>query len=245
MKTAVQIAEERVLLEELELLQKVLLVKEQEQELRKCEADPWYWFQKYVWTADEIDPFEPIKKYPDWEFLHDYCRIWQAYPDIRLIAIEKSRRVLGTLSFVGLFLWDALFNDARVNIITSTNEEKANIQIERRAWVMYQHLPEWMRLAVPARRVYCKLIVPGKDVNPNLEKKSSSLIWSVPQENEQARGETASNYLFDEVVAQSQAERNYMAAMPAVEVGKRIGPRIVLISTTGTGFFDRLVHDKL
>lgn len=242
MKTPVQVAEEKYLLGELEKIKAVLVTREHEVELQRCAADPWYWFQKYVYTVDEKDPYAPVKKYPDWSILEDYCTLWKAYPEVRQIALEKSRRVLATLSFVGLFLWDSMFLDGRLNIITSQNEEKANIQIERRAWVMYEHLPEWMQEAIPAKKIFGKLHVFG---SRDLRKKVPSLIWSVPQENEQARGETGSNYLFDEVVAQTEAEKNYMAAMPAVELGVKIGARIILISTAGTGFFDRLVHDTI
>lgn len=241
-KTVVELAEEQQLKERLIQLHAALAVKEQEVEIKRCIADPWYWLQQFVYTLDEIDPTLPIKKYPDWPMLHDRVRVWNAYPKIRQIAEEKSRRVLATLTWDALFLWDALFIDGRKNIITSQNEEKANIQIENRIAVMYDNLPQWMKDAYPAKATFGKFTVYG---GSGTRKRIGSLIWSVPQENEQVRGETASNFLFDEVGFQTQGERNYNAAKPAVEMGKEIGPRIIMVSTATTGFWDRLIHDNL
>lgn len=245
MKTPVQIAEERILLEELAQIEQELVSREHEDELRRCRLDPWYFFQTYVYTVDETDHRNPLKKYPDFEYCHDQIRIWEAWPRIRAIALEKSRRVIGTITWVNLLAWDCLFNPGRLQIIISQNEEKANRQIEQRAWIMYVNLPDWMKNHFQARKIFGKFIVPGKDVSPKLSKVASSLVWSVPQENEQARGETAANFLLDEVVAQTEAEKNIMAIIPAAEFGKAEGPRVILISTAGRGIFERVVKDML
>lgn len=244
--TPIEIAERDQLVKELAAIERILIDKEHEEEIQRCEADPAYWATTYVKTLDEEDPVDPIKPYPNYDYCLDVIDIWQAWPApwARALAFEKSRRVLLTLTLMMLFLHDTMFKPARTNIVVSQNEEKANIQIERRAWFMYQSLPDWMRAAYPARCIRGKLIFPGKEINPDVRKTATSLIWSVPQENEQVRGETFSNYLMDEVGAQTNAENNLLAALPAAALGKPIGPRIILIGTAAKGFWERVTNDK-
>jgi len=238
-------AEMLLLEQEIKDLQSTLVTKTHEEEMERCKEDPWYFLVNYVKTLDDKDQVQPIKDFPEFHFAWDMVRMWQAYPYIRAYLYEKSRRMLCTLAHMGLCTHNAMFFDGRANYVVSQNQEKAAIQIERRAAVMYSNLPDWMRAAFPAKPTFCKLIFFGDDKVKGTRKKAGSVIWSVPQEGEQLRGETPSNVIFDEVGAQSQAESNYSALYPALEMGVLHGPRFVGIGTAATGFWDKLVHDLL
>jgi hypothetical protein len=127
MLTPIEIAERNKLLAELSLIEEAIVSREHEAEIRRCASDPWYWFTKYVKTVDEEDPTDPIKPYPDYEYLHDVIKLWQLAPAVRALAFEKSRRMLLTLTVMGLLVWDSMFLDGRIQIIISQNEEKANV----------------------------------------------------------------------------------------------------------------------
>jgi len=249
---------------------KRLLTASHESELERCRKDVWYFATTYCKTLDETRPDDPdagdmdelvvgetekgrILRYPSWPMLHDMFRLWMAYPEIRIYMIEKSRRMLVTLTHVGpLFVHDCMFHSGSMNFITSMNEEKASKQIERRAAIVYEHLPEWMKAVYPAKATYCHMVFPGKNnaqkygfKKDDLRKPLTSEIWSVPQRGEQTRSETPSNVLFDEIVAQDMAEMNFTALWPALEAGKKVGPRFIGVSTAGVGFFDRAIHDRM
>src|SRR3989304_6856806 len=148
---------------ELGILSSAMVSKKQEVELQLCAKNPWYWAQKYLYTLAEDDLETPIKKHPDWPLLHDMFRIWMSYPLIRFIHYEKSRRQVVTLTHCALFLHDAMFFDGRLNFIISQNEEKANIQVERRCAIMYDKLPDWMKAVFPAKSIFCQMIFFGND----------------------------------------------------------------------------------
>lgn len=250
--TIAERAELALLEREIALIHGRLISAAEEAEIARCAADPWYWLQNYVTTLDEVDLIDPLKRFPDYEYCHDIVRCWMAYPDYRLFVLEKSRRMLVTLTVVALLLHDAQFGDGRQNFIVSQNEAKADNQIQRRAKIMYDNQPDFLRAAFPAKAIECYMIFPGQDKadkfgidKSKLRKRATCEIWSVPQKGEQIRGETPSNVLFDEVVAQSEAESNYNALKPALEAGKKHGARFWAVSTAGIGFFDRLVHDRL
>jgi len=174
---ASELAELKQLQQDVASIDAALITHEQQGEIDRCKASPWYWLQKYVYTLDEKDIQDPIKKYPDFPYLEHICDLWMAYPYVRFLAIEKSRRTLQTLTFMALFTWDAQFFDGRQNIVVSTNDEKAKLQLRRRSKIFYDNQPEWLKKVYPAKFIDNKAFWWGKEDVPTSNKEATSIIW--------------------------------------------------------------------
>lgn len=118
--------------------------------------------------------------------------------------------MLVTWLFVACHLWDSMFHDGRRIFFQSKKEKDANANVDR-AKLIYQHLPEQMRMKHKAKEpmAYLKLEFP----------KQNSLIEGTPQGDSVLRQYTASRIFSDEMAFQEQAEEAFIAAKPTVTGG--------------------------
>ncbi|MBL7197756.1 MAG: hypothetical protein ISS47_06620 [Candidatus Omnitrophica bacterium] len=206
--------------------QAVMTEEEQGQAIIKITRHPWYWIQEMVYTNDEHDGENPIKKFPDKEHLKIICDYWHREP---LILIPKSRQLMMTWLFVACYLWDTQFARGRLNFFQSKKEEDAD-RLVKRAYFIWQHQPDWIKNTFPAAYRFCHLEFP----------QGSSEIWGVPQGGDQLRSHTASGIFSDEMAFQPEAESAYTGAKPTIDGGGRFTG----VSSAHPGFFQYLVEDK-
>ena len=188
---------------------------------------PWHWIREMAWTRDEHDRENPVKRFPDKDYLRALCELWYVE---RLLLVPKSRQLMVTWLFTACYLWDTQFGQERLNFFQSKKEEDAD-RIVGRAWFIYDHQPAWIKAIFPAEYTYCHLRF----------KKSGSEIWGVPQGGDQIRSHTASGIFSDEIGFQPEAEDAYSGAKPTIDGGGRFTG----VSSANPGFFQFLVENKL
>ena len=202
-----------------------------QKELEHCKNDLLYWLTEYVYSLDEHDKENPVKKLPmEKEYLRDMVTL---FLNERLLLIEKSRQMMVTWFMVAAHLWDAMFHAGRRIAFQSKKEQDANNLVDRAKFI-YEHLPEFMK-QVQYRAdpyAYCKLQF-GK---------LNSIIQGIPQGPEQLRQYTYSRVFNDEMPFQEQKEEAYIAALPTIKGG---GSYIGCGSPNFKEFFYLLKSDKI
>lgn len=193
--------------------------------------DPWEFLSTCVYTIDQVDQLNPIKKFPSFHnYLYVYTRLWERYPKI---AVPKSRRMIMSWTNIALYLHDTLFRVGRYNGFVSRKEDAAD-ELVKRAEFIYDHIPESVipKDLLPRKKSrFCVLEYP--DINSKIE--------GFPQGADQLRQFTFSGLFFDEMAFMEDAQAAYSASLPTLEGGGRFTG----VSSPAPGFFKALVFDQL
>lgn len=201
------------------------------QKLKRYRTDPWAFCTDGVYTLDQADKIEPIKRFPS---QHDYLRLYTLiWLRERLIAVPKSRRMFMSWMNIILYTWDTAFHIGRFNAFVSKKEEDANELVVRAKFVL-DRIPE---ACIPKALMPKYEYTFGKLRFPEL----NSMIQGFPQGADQLRQFTFSGILADEMAFWDNAEDMYSGAFPTLEGGGRF----TAISSAAPGFFKYLVHDQL
>ncbi len=208
-----------------------------------CVRDPYHWLIHWARTLDSHDNENPIKPFPDKEYLKVLVDIWL---NNKLLLLPKSRQMMVSWVIVALYLWDTQFHMAKLTFFQSKREDDAD-DLVRRAKFIYDHQPKflkryydgskWINLKVnpqvpESRHVFCKLALPA----------IHSEIRGIPQGGDIIRMQTSSGILADEMAFQPEAEAAYTAAKPTLSAQGRFTG----VSTAeDNSFFEDLVFDKL
>ncbi len=199
--------------------------------IEKLRSDPWLFCSTCVFTLDQVDKENPIKRFPkDFEYLKLYAKIWQRE---RLIAVPKSRRMFMSWANIALYLWDTMFHIGRLNAFVSKKEDDADDLVKRAKFIL-DNIPE---SELPKEFIPKYDYVFGELRFPEINSK----IAGYPQGADQLRAYTFSGILADEAAFWEQAEKMYAASFPTLEGGGRM----TMISSPGPGFFKRLVFDQM
>ena len=198
--------------------------------LDRIRNDPWE-FLKCVYTKDEIDPVNPIKKFPvHLEYLHYFVRIWEKE---KLLVVPKSRRMKMSWVNVSLFVWEAMFHVGRRIAFVSKKEEGSIDLIKRAAFIAANLDKNMISKELIPKFIHSK----GKLEFPEME----SAIEGYPSGADQLRQYTFSGIMVDEHAFLPNAEEMYGASMPTTEGGGRF----VSLSSAAPGFMRKLVYDKI
>lgn len=198
---------------------------------KAVKRDPWEFLTKMVFTKDEVDRQNPIKRFPaHLSYQKLYMRLWQKYPKI---IVPKSRRMMMSWTNIALYVWDTMFNVGRQQAFVSKKETDSHELIERAKFIVehldYEYIPKEL---LPKHN--CKF---GELSFPEIE----SRIMGFPSGADQLRQFTFSGMLFDEAAFWDNAEEAYSSSVPTIEGGGRM----TLISSPAPGFFKRIVFDEL
>lgn len=193
-------------------------------------SDPWAFLCECCWTRDQVDRVNPIKRFPQWEYLQFYTRAWQHK---KLIAVPKSRRMTMSWTNIALYLWEAMFHGGQDFAFVSKKEDDA-AELVRRAEFIYDHIPQDKipREYLPKKETRAK---PPALIFPEINSK----IQGYPMGADQLRQFTFSGILGDECAFWEEAQTFYRGAAPTIEGGGRM----TLISSRAPGFFQRLCYD--
>lgn len=192
-----------------------------EQEL--CKRDLWHWLTHWVWTQDQKDEADSIKRLPRKAYFREIVDSWLAEP---LLLIPKSRQMMVTWLLVAINLWLAQFHTDR-NVFLQSKKEKDAFDLLGRMKFIWENQPFFMR-------PFCKW-TEGEAKFSYLR----SMVRAIPQGGDQIRMQTASSILMDEVGFMEEAEEAYTAAKPSIDGGGRI----TMVSTANPGFFCDLVNE--
>ena len=200
---------------------------------KRYQKDPLAFLEECVFTLDQVDQKDPIKKFPThYEYLRFYVKLWMKYP---LIAIPKSRRMTMSWVNIALYLWDTIFKEGRFNALVSKKEDDAKELVEKAKFI-FEHIPEDK---IP------------KNLLPKMKEKMQPPMLTFPELNsklqgfpmgaDQLRQFTFSGILGDEVAFWPEAQKFYAASLPTLEGGGRAS----FISSPAPGFFKKIVFDTV
>lgn len=185
-----------------------------------------------IWTKDERDRVNPIKPFPDEEYLHDVLDgihygtvepegLYFSLHEAHLHAIEKSRQMFISTCLLLYFCWECAFEEARSVLVSKVTEEEAIKLLRDKVRFPYKKWPEWLRRRIklsegPRERI---------DFTP-----TGSTMTGVAENvaKREARGGTATDVLVDEACYQDELGSILEAAQP-------MASRIVMVSTPELG----------
>lgn len=192
--------------------------------------DPWSFLTECVRTKDEVDAKNPIKLFPDKEYLKLYCKFWKTYP---LMAVPKTRRMTMSWVTISLYVWDAIFHKGRFFAFVSKKEDDANELVKRAVFILenLDHTKISKELIPKWHYKFCSLEF----------QELGSKIQGFPQGADQLRQFTFSGIFGDESAFWENAERFYGASFPTLDGGGRM----TLVSSPAPGFFKKLCFDAM
>lgn len=206
------------------------------EQLRK---DPWLFLTHCIYTKDEVDTVNPIKKYPaHLEYARFIALMWQRH---KKIAIPKSRRMTVSWTCLALITHDIIFHKGRNWAVTSRKEEAAR-ELVSRIEFMIQHIPK----DILPPDLIPKMKRGGMQSSPpSIEfPETHSKVQGFPQGGDQLRQYGFSGIFEDECAFQEESEDTFAAAEPTI----RGGGRFIKVSSRAIddgGFFKKIVFDKL
>ena len=202
--------------------------------LMRWRAHPWNLVEDgAVWTLDSVDLKNPIKKYPNLEYLKTVSNIWLE-ADPPLVAFPKSRRMMMSWLVILLHLHLAMFNEGSRVYIQSEKEPKSAELLDRAEFI-YDHIPPDLmpNWALPKLRRFKK--------PPKIEfEKLNSFMEGVPEGARQLAQFTASAVVMDEAAFWHLGRESFAALKPTTEGGGRV----TVLSSAQRGWFYNLVYDQ-
>lgn len=202
--------------------------------------DAYYFLTHFLYT---LDPHYSggIHLFPNKRYLEYLTEQWLQY---RLLLVPKSRQMMISWLFVGLYTWETFAFTGRYTFFQSRKEELSGygspLSLLSRTKFIYDHFPE-----VIQRKYFIQTTKrpPLFTVTNN-----SSVIHAVSQDADVGKTYTATGILADELAAQTRAREAMISVMPTLgDKGKYTG-----VSTPkgkkdqlGVNLFYGLVSDKI
>jgi len=193
----------------------------------------WKFMSECVWTQDQVDKSNPVKKYPDDDSPKGPYLKYMVNKMVieQLLAVVKNRRMIQTWSMCGVGIWDAMFFEGRKIAFISKKEEDSD-ELVRRCEFIYDNIPKELLPVKPEKKYkFCHLEFP--------ELKSE--IIGVAQGPDQLRQHTCSRIFADEIGFWEKARSTFVAMKPTLDGGGQV----CLCSTRFPGFFKQLIEDSL
>ncbi len=191
-----------------------------------CRLDPWFFIKNFMFTMDEHDLKNPIKRFPAHLYAEKITRAWHKH---NKLGIVKARQIMLSWLMVGLYFWLAFFHKGALVFFVSKKEEDADSLLDR-ARIIYDNLPEPWKIGNPVSQKYCHLEFPDQH----------SRIRALPSGTNQIRMHTSSGILLDEAAFQDNQRDNCTSAFPSV----RRGGKLTLVSTpNGPNYFSEIIND--
>jgi hypothetical protein len=229
---SVKLLRDKVLLQEqlLKAQQKELWAKMVDREATSEVESAKIFFFKFAKTFDPHDEKHPIKHFPEKDYIHKFIETWVG---TRLLAVSKSRQMLGTWLCVTAYAWDSYRHDGRFTIFKSVDRKRAGLEklsLLWRAKHIHDNLPSCVRPRITVKRKDQMLIYPD----------TNGAILAMSMEGDDSVSYTATGVLDDELAVQQYGEAGFTAVQPLLgETG-----RYTAISTPrGENFWWRLTHD--
>lgn len=203
--------------------------------------NPWVFMTNFVYTMDpHAKGGKVVKLFPSYKYLRWLTQTWERE---RLLLVSKSRQMLISWLFVGLYVWDSMAHYGRFTFFQSKKEDDAGftntgatrfgLSLCSRAEWIWNHLPEAIKLQNP--------ITTSKKPPLMTFSRTMSVIQGISQDSEAPRQYTATGFLGDELAFQERAERGVTAAIPTLDTqGRYTG----VSSANGKNFFYLLLQDR-
>jgi phage FluMu gp28-like protein len=198
------------------------------QNMSRWHKDPWSMVKDgVIYTLDQVDLSNPIKRFPANPWLETITREWEAN---KLLAVPKSRRMMLTWLMIYLHLWIAMWHPGAAVFLVSESERKSADMIEKADFI-FRHIPDNVMLKPKIKRKQCLIEFPGLD----------SYIMGIPEGENQLRQYTATALMFDEWAFWERPLESLAAAKPSITGGGKL----TIVSTPGHDAFYNLCFDQM
>ena len=200
----------------------------QDNQVQHMIADPLIWLQNYTKTKDshwrEAGALSPYRPFPNKAYFRPMVESFQKEP---VLFVEKSRDMMASWLFVGLFTHAAMTTPGIEVLFQSQKEEKA-FELVDYAKILYEQQHELLRKAYPLRsRIHAR---------GTLEFAHGSRIIGIPGGGDQIRSYHPWGLFQDEAAFMPEAGESYDHAVPVCQ-------KIVVVSSAGPGWFADFVND--
>src|SRR5947207_1922294 len=191
-------------------------------DVRAMVADPLVWLQNHTRTKDshwkEAGVGSPYRPFPHKPYFQSLVDDFEREP---VLFVEKSRDMMASWLFVGLFTHAAMTTEGIEVLFQSQKEEKA-FELVEYAKILYQQSDEAIRNAYPLSK--------GRQPDGVLEFAHGSRIIGIPGGGDQVRSYHPWGLFQDEAAFMPEAGEAYDNAVPVCE-------KIVVVSSAGPGWF--------
>jgi len=211
-------------------------------EWAKCHEDPYYWLTNWAFTLDVHDPKNPQKPFPDKEYLRIIVDKWLEH---KILLFPKSRQMMMSWVFTGLYLWDTQFHYGKLTFFQSKKADDAN-DLVKRAKLIWDNEPSFLKRYYKRgefHKLNCNPQNQGNHVYSLLTFPDiKSEIRGVPEGGDVVRMHTLSGMLSDESAFQPEMASAFTALKPTLSSGGRL----TCVSTANDNtWFEEAVFDLL
>lgn len=200
--------------------------------------DPWKFLTECVFTRDAVDQLNPVKMFPDYDYLKYFTYIWL---NKKRIAVPKSRRMTMSWTCIALTLWDCIFHPGREWAFASKKEDDAAELVARAQFIFRKIPPDKIPKALLPTIMGGKMTKSPPRLEFDFGNENTSYIYGSAMGADQLRQFTFSGIFGDECAFWPEAEEFYTGAKPTTDGGGRM----VLVSSRSPGFFKRIVFDQI
>ena len=196
-------------------------------EIADCAESFEYFVFRWAKTFDPHDKLNPVKNFPDKQYLRYLAKEFQHGPDIQYIA--KSRQLMVSWLLAARTVWEILYHPHAWAVFQSKKLEDAaemiydTVPSKARASFIMAHLPPWMQVCICVdgeKRITKpfsldqKTFSYGSIILPN-----GSRAEALAQGPAQIEGKVPSFLCSDESSLQEEWQQSWAAAMPCIAGG--------------------------
>ncbi|MCP5058989.1 MAG: hypothetical protein GY937_19980 [bacterium] len=196
--------------------------------------DAILFLKSFVYTMDEHDEKDPVKRFRVIEPIEVIAKLWQDLPANEHIVINKSRQLMCSWLAVAMVMWECLRKPGRLwGIVSKKEDDAAKLIGETRMGLCYHYLPSWMKNEHRLRPT---------EVRNTFEHPNGpvSQVMAMPQGSNQARMHTFSGMVFDEAAFQDALGQTIVGAKPTLHGGGKL----ILISSPAPGEFQSIFEGR-
>ena len=201
-----------------------------EPRVREATRNAWTWMSHYCKThnphwLDEgcASPNEPFPPNDYFQIVHEIIRRQ------KVTAFEKSRDMMMSWAIVGYFTFEAMTVPAREIVFQSMTEDKS-FEMITYAKQLYRSQPDWLQKAFPLTKPLVKMAA------GELSFANGSVMWGIPDGEDQIRSYHPWGYISDESCFQAAAGSCYDNAQACAM-------KIVLNSTASASWYGDFTND--
>jgi transposase-like protein len=202
--------------------------EEEKQRVQKIMADSLRWLQTGTKTKDshwqEHGAESPYRPFPQWPY---FRVLLEDFERERPYFVEKSRDMLISWFFVGIFTHKAMTTPGIEILFQSQKQEKANELIEY-AKILYEQSDDAIKKAYP--------LMTGPQAASELTFGNGSRIIAIPGGGDQIRSYHPWGLLMDEAAFMPEGSEAFDNALSVCK-------KVVVISSAGPGWFADYVND--
>ena len=169
----------------------------------RIRENPLWWMGEYVYTYDQFDDTNRIKKFPA---DRPYFKILvDTILRDKVVFIPKSRQLTTSWFLVALSLWKARFFEHSECYVQCLNEDSVDYFVQNRMQVIYRRLPDWQKFS-DTTFSYCKMKMPA----------TGSFASGLPTGEHKSRGRAPACFVSDELAFQENPQAAVGNILPAI-----------------------------